>query len=265
MSKRNVFYLTASLLLATIITGLAYYSEEQPIWITHEVFATGADPMSSTGVVGSPINKNSNKLPYSFQVGRVNSLTVHYPSIITSVKTGFIILGFTSSEPVDFVALASSEPVWGYSIDEAQRDVVLANVSDVYYYYDQIEFNENMILRLYFESDPKTLASVTLSGYKIPSFTVFNGVDEEIDEAVNIAKTFLLLNRLDVGKYIQHTIDYGVPNYFWHNNLGIKHPRLPSPCEYLVIRFEQADRPGHYYEVWVDPETNQIVGGDECK
>ena len=94
---------------------------------------------------------------------------------------------------------------------------------------------------------------------------MFSGVDEEIDEAVNIARAYLRLNDVDVGKYLQYSVEYGVPNYYWHTNLGIKHPVLPPSCEYIVIRFEQADRPGHYYEVWVNSETNQIIGGDACR
>ena len=265
MSKRNIYYLLVCLLLAIIVSSVVYYSKDQPIWITHEVSATGVDPMTSTGMVSSPIKKNSNKLPYSFQAGKVNSLTVHSPRIITSVKPGIIIIGFTATQPVDFMTVASSEPVWGFSLDGSSMVDVLINVSEAYSYYTQVEFSENTVLSLCFQSNPKHLSSVTLSGYKIPPFKVFNGVDEEIDEAVNIARAFLRLNEVDVGKYLQYSVEQGTPNYYWHTNLRIKHPLLPPTCEYIVIRFEQANRPGHYYEVWVDPETNEIIGGGACR
>ena len=263
MSKRNIYYLIVCLLLATIVSSVIYYSKELPVWITHEVSATGADSMSSTGMVSTSVKKY--KLPYTFQVGRVNSLTVHSPRIIISVKPGMIIIGFTVTQPVDFLAITSTEPVWGFSSDETETADVLVNVSDVYSYYSQVESSENAVLSLCFQSDPKHLSSITLHGYRIPPFKVFSGVDDEIDKAVNAARVFLRLNDVDVGKYLQYSVEYGVPNYYWHINLGIKHPLLSPSCEYIVIRFEQADRPGHYYEVWVDPETNQIIGGDACR
>ena len=188
MKKRNIYFLLVGILLVTIISGAVYYSKEQPIWITHEVSATGADPMSSTGVVSVSIKKY--KLPYSFQSGRVNSLTVHSPRIITPVKPGIIIIGFTATQLVDFLAVSSQEPVWGFSLDDTQMVDVLVNVSDVYSYYKQVEFSDSSILSLCFQSNPKHLSSVTLNGYNIPSFTVFGGVDEEIDEAVNMTPSF---------------------------------------------------------------------------
>ena len=263
MSNRNIFHLIIGLLFVITISSVAYYSKDQPIWINHEVSASGADPMSSTGMVS--ISTKKCKLPYTFQVGRINSLTVHSPRIITLVKPGTIIFGFTATQPVDFVTVVASEPVWGFSYDEIQTFDVHVNVSDVYSYYFQIEFRENTVLSLCFKSDPRHLSSVTLNGFRIPSFKVFSGVDEETDMVVNTARTFLRLNDVDVGKYLQYSMDYGVPNYYWHINLGIKHPVLPPSCDYIVIRFEQADRPGHYYEVWVDPETYQIIGGGECR
>lgn len=263
MSKRKIYYIIVCLLLAIIVSSVVYYSKDLPIWITHEVSATGTDPMTSTGMVSSSIKKI--KLPYSFQAGKVNSLTVHSPRILTSVKPGIIIIGFTATQPVDFMAVASSEPVWGFSLYGSGMVDVLINVSEAYSYYTQIEFSENAVLSLCFKSNPKRLSAVTLSGYKTPPFTVFGGVDEEIDEAVNMARAFLRLNDVDVGKYLQYSVEQGVPNYYWHINLGIKHPLLPPTCEYIVIRFEQANRPGHYYEVWVNPETNQIIGGGACR
>ena len=34
------------------------------------------------------------------------------------------------------------------------------------------------------------------------------------------------------------------------------------PC--WVIRFEQAKRPGHFYEVWLDASEYIVVGGNSC-
>jgi len=35
------------------------------------------------------------------------------------------------------------------------------------------------------------------------------------------------------------------------------------PC--WVIRFEQAKRPGHFYEVWLDASEYIVVGGTQCR
>jgi len=31
-----------------------------------------------------------------------------------------------------------------------------------------------------------------------------------------------------------------------------------------VIKYEQAHRPGHYFKVWIDASTSEIIGMDEC-
>ena len=44
-------------------------------------------------------------------------------------------------------------------------------------------------------------------------------------------------------------------------------PYKPSAEEFQlcwVIKFEQVNRPGHYFEVWIDASTSQIIGMDEC-
>jgi len=32
-----------------------------------------------------------------------------------------------------------------------------------------------------------------------------------------------------------------------------------------IIRFEQAYRPGHFFEVWIDAYTSEVIGGTQCK
>ena len=39
--------------------------------------------------------------------------------------------------------------------------------------------------------------------------------------------------------------------------------RETRPC--WVIRFEQAKRPGHFYEVWLDASEYIVVGGTSCR
>ena len=39
---------------------------------------------------------------------------------------------------------------------------------------------------------------------------------------------------------------------------------LGEPRLCWVIQFEQASRPPHYFEVWIDESTSKIFGMDEC-
>ena len=51
----------------------------------------------------------------------------------------------------------------------------------------------------------------------------------------------------------------------WDRMLKWDRPEIREirPC--WVIRFEQAKRPGHFYEVWLDASEYIVVGGTQCK
>ena len=50
----------------------------------------------------------------------------------------------------------------------------------------------------------------------------------------------------------------------WDRMLKWDRPEIREirPC--WVIRFEQAKRPGHFYEVWLDASEYIVVGGTSC-
>ena len=50
----------------------------------------------------------------------------------------------------------------------------------------------------------------------------------------------------------------------WDRMLKWDRPEMREirPC--WVIRFEQAKRPGHFYEVWLDASEHIVVGGTSC-
>ena len=50
----------------------------------------------------------------------------------------------------------------------------------------------------------------------------------------------------------------------WDRMLKWDRPEIREirPC--WVIRFEQAKRPGHFYEVWLDASEHIVVGGTSC-
>ncbi len=51
----------------------------------------------------------------------------------------------------------------------------------------------------------------------------------------------------------------------WDRMLKWDRPEIREirPC--WVIRFEQAKRPGHFYEVWLDASEYIVVGGGQCR
>jgi hypothetical protein len=119
--------------------------------------------------------------------------------------------------------------------------------------------------------DPDTVAEVRLKAVNYPLFKTYSDHNETLCMGVDAARAFLLLNDVDVGKYLEHSTEYGTPNYYWRKKLEydnvakLLYHNLPEPCEYVSIRFEQKHRRGHYYEVWVTLGTNQIIGGGECR
>ena len=51
----------------------------------------------------------------------------------------------------------------------------------------------------------------------------------------------------------------------WDRMLKYDRPEIREVRLCWVIRFEQAKRPGHYYEVWLDASEYIVVGGNACR
>ncbi len=99
--------------------------------------------------------------------------------------------------------------------------------------------------------------------------------------AIQISRDFLDEVGRKTGKvlFIQH--EEKEPNFYWDIALksDVEWDRLDiwdrmlkwdrpeireiRPC--WVIRFEQAKRPGHFYEVWLDASEYIVVGGSQCR
>ncbi len=262
---KATYYLLALLLLVTVITVVVSYSKDRPLHVTHEVYATGVtpegviDPVSTATVAGH----GTHELPYSFRVGKVNSLTIHSPRLYTSVKKRQVILfGYNSSKPVNFTVILGDSPEWGFGKYLGKDSEILVNVTDSYYFFNYLKTPRNGVLTFCLESDPEVLAAhVTLKGEEAPQFFSYGSFEENLSRAVYSAKAFLSLNEIEAGKYLEYSLEHGIPNYYWHHYRGIMYPRMPEACDYIAVRF---GRPGRYLEVWVDPDTSQVVGGDTC-
>lgn len=90
-----------------------------------------------------------------------------------------------------------------------------------------------------------------------------------------------------VGDLLQVKLESEGPNYYWYGYPWEEEVDRPvasiQPPDYIyyvsegrgliheplilcwIIRFEQAKRPGHWFEVWVDADSGDVVGGMQCK
>ena len=53
--------------------------------------------------------------------------------------------------------------------------------------------------------------------------------------------------------------------FYWHSAAGLETPDVPEPEWCWVVRFEQGLRPGHWWEVLIDVNTAEVVGGMSCR
>ena len=100
-------------------------------------------------------------------------------------------------------------------------------------------------------------------------------------QAIEIGRDFLDGVGQKTGRVLFIKLEEKEPNFYWDIalNWDVESDRLDiwdrmlkydrpdiretRPC--WVIRFEQAKRPGHFYEVWLDASEYIVVGGSSCK
>ena len=259
------YILVSLMVFAAIVVGLIWFPWAQPLIVELKISGYGIPENMGTSVVG---RHGRRTLPVSFMVGRVNQLTMNDAHLYTIIAPGFVLFGFESSEPVDCMVVVDDEPNWGY---DRPAESILVNISGCYEFYDVLEIGESGVLSFCFRADPETLSNVTLTGEKDAWFTAHRDPSDDVNTAVDTARAFLSLNGVEAGRYLNYSVEYGVPNYYWqkqfqYDNLAsLVYQGLPEPCTYIAVRFEQKQRPGHYYEVWVEQGTHQVVGGDTCR
>lgn len=69
-----------------------------------------------------------------------------------------------------------------------------------------------------------------------------------------------------VGDLLQVQLEIRDPNYYWHYLSGeeVDKPDVENTLCW-VITFEKAKRPGHFFEVWIDADSEDVVGGMQCR
>ena len=90
----------------------------------------------------------------------------------------------------------------------------------------------------------------------------------EQEQVIEIGREFLEDIGLQTGKVLSVDLIDEVPDgylYYWHLAAGLEKPDVPEDEWCWMIKFEQALRPGHWFEVLVGVNTTEVVGGMQCK
>ena len=92
----------------------------------------------------------------------------------------------------------------------------------------------------------------------------------EEEQAIEIGREFLE----DIGRQTGKVLSVDLVHIdevsdghlsYWHLAAGLETPDVLEPEWCWVVRFEQALRPGHWFEVLIDVNTAEVVGGMQCR
>jgi hypothetical protein len=84
-------------------------------------------------------------------------------------------------------------------------------------------------------------------------------------QAIYIGGDFLDGIGYTTGKVLFTKLEEKNPNFYWHDLAELEKPDMQGLRLCWIIRFEQAYRPGHFFEVWIDAYTGEVMGGMQCR
>jgi hypothetical protein len=84
-------------------------------------------------------------------------------------------------------------------------------------------------------------------------------------QAIEIGSSHLRKEGLFVGRVLSVKQEEVTPNFRFNYGLKFERPDLAGDRLCWLVRFEQAERLGHYIEVWIDVSENLVVGGIQCR
>ena len=84
-------------------------------------------------------------------------------------------------------------------------------------------------------------------------------------QVIQIGRRFLDERGYTTGKILSSRLEEMEPNFYWNYALKFERPDIQGLRSCWVIRFEQAERPGHWFEVWVDASEYLVIGGMQCR
>ena len=83
--------------------------------------------------------------------------------------------------------------------------------------------------------------------------------------AIQIGRDFLDGEGFKTGKVLFIKLEEKEPNFYWDYALKFERPDLTGLRTCWVIRFEQKQRPGHFFEVWIGASEDIVIGGSQCR
>jgi len=82
---------------------------------------------------------------------------------------------------------------------------------------------------------------------------------------IQIGKNFLDDIGYTTGKVLFVNLENKTSNFYWHDLAKLEKPDIQGFRLVWIIRFEQKHRIGHFFEIWLDAETSQVMGGGQCR
>jgi hypothetical protein len=83
-------------------------------------------------------------------------------------------------------------------------------------------------------------------------------------QAVQVGREFLDGIGYTTGKVLSAKLETKNPNFYWHDLAELERPDIEGLMLCWIIRFEQAHRLGHFFEVWINAHTGEVIGGTQC-
>ena len=90
----------------------------------------------------------------------------------------------------------------------------------------------------------------------------------EQGRAIEIGEEFFRDIGLQTGKVLSVSLIDEVPAgylFYWHSAKGLEISDIPGPEWCWVVRFGNGYLPGHWWEVLIDVNTAEVVGGMSCR
>jgi len=84
-------------------------------------------------------------------------------------------------------------------------------------------------------------------------------------EVIQIGRRFLDERGYATGRILSSSLEEKEPNFYKNYALKFERPDIQGLRSCWVIRFELAERPGHWFEVWVDASEYLVIGGMDCR
>ncbi len=85
------------------------------------------------------------------------------------------------------------------------------------------------------------------------------------EQAIAAGREFLDTRNVTTGQMLSMSLTVLEPNNYWHGMFGIPNDAQLGFQHCWIIKFEKACCPGHFFQVFVNCETGDVIGGIQCR